>query len=164
MILSVVAANADAATWEKLHAEAKAEKTPLVKDRLYALLATPEDEALAKRALELALTDEPGATNSAAMISAASRAHPALAFDFAVAHKDKVDHFVDSTSTSRYYPRLDSGSMDIAMVDKIKAFADKYIEPTSRRDAETSMANITYRVMVRNERLPEVDAWLKKNG
>jgi aminopeptidase N len=163
-ILAVVAAHADAATWEKLHAEAKAEKTPLVKDRLYALLATTEDEALTKRALELALTDEPGATNSAAMISAASRFHPELAFDFAVAHKDKVDHFVDSTSTSRYYPRLAGGSLDIGMVDKIKAFADKYIAPTSRRDAETSIANIRYRVMVRNDRLPAVDAWLKKNG
>jgi aminopeptidase N len=163
-ILAVVAAHADTTTWDKLHAEAKAEKTPLVKDRLYALLATPEDEALAKRALELALTGEPGATNSAAMISAASRTHPEMTFDFAVANKDKVDHFVDSTSTSRYYPRLASGSMDVAMIDKIKAFADKYIAPTSRRDAETSMANIRYRVMVRNERLPAVDAWLKKNG
>ncbi|MDR6938237.1 M1 family metallopeptidase [Luteibacter sp. 3190] len=163
-ILAVVAAHADGATWDKLHAAAKAEKTPLVKDRLYALLATPSDEALAKRALELALTDEPGATNSAAMISAAARAHPELAFDFAVAHKDKVDQFVDSTSAARYYPMLAGGSLQLSTIDKIKAFADKYIAPTSRRDAETSIANIRYRAMVRKDRLPAVDAWLKKNG
>lgn len=163
-ILAVVASHADAATWDKLHAEAKAEKTPLVKDRLYALLGTTEDEALAKRALELALTDEPGATNSAGMISAVSRAHPELAFDFAVEHKDTVDHFVDSTSSARYYPMLAGGSLDLATIDKIKAFADKYIAATSRRDAETSIANIRYRAMVRKERLPAIDAWLKKNG
>ena len=163
-ILAVVASHADAATWDKMHAAAKAEKTPLVKDRLYALLATPQDEALTKRALELALTDEPGATNSAAMISAAARQHPEMTFDFAVAHKDKVDQFVDSTSAARYYPMLAGGSLDLATIDKIKAFADKYIAATSRRDAETSIANIRYRAMVRKERLPAVDAWLQKNG
>ena len=63
-ILSVVARHADAATWDRLHKEARAEKTPLVKDHLYSLLASTEDEALARRALELALTDEPGATNT----------------------------------------------------------------------------------------------------
>jgi hypothetical protein len=32
---------------------------------LYALLASTDDKALAERALQLALTDEPGLTNSA---------------------------------------------------------------------------------------------------
>lgn len=163
-ILAVVATHADAATWDKLHAAAKAEKTPLVKDRLYAMLAATEDEALAKRALELALTDEPGATNSAAMISGVSRRHPELAFDFAAANKSKVDAFVDSTSAARYYPMLASGSLDVKTIDKLQAFAQKYIAPTSRRDAETAVANIRYRIMVRDQRLPAVDAWLKKNG
>ncbi len=58
-------AHADAATWDQLHAAAQAEKTPLVKDQYYALLSSAEDPALAQRALELALTDEPGETNSA---------------------------------------------------------------------------------------------------
>jgi len=98
------------------------------------------------------------------MISAAARQHPEMTFDFAVAHKDKVDQFVDSTSAARYYPMLAGGSLDVAMIDRIKAFADKYIAATSRRDAETSIANIRYRAMVRKERLPAVDAWLQKNG
>ena len=55
-ILGVVARHADAATWDRLHAAAKAEKTPLVKEELYFLLAATEDEALARRALDLALT------------------------------------------------------------------------------------------------------------
>ena len=39
-ILGVVAHHADAATWDQLHAAAQAEKTPLVKDQLYALLSS----------------------------------------------------------------------------------------------------------------------------
>lgn len=163
-ILAVVARHADAATWDQLHAEAKVEKTPLVKDELYGLLSIAEDKALAQRALDLALTDEPGATNSAGMISGASRSHPEMAFDFAIAHIDQVSKKVDSSASSRYYPMLASSSLDPAMIGKVKAYADAHVAAGSRRDAETVMANIKYRVQVRNERLPVVDAWLKKNG
>jgi aminopeptidase N len=164
VILSVVAQHADAATWDKMHEAAKAEKTPLVKDRLYGLLAQTDDEALAKRALDLSLTGEAGETNSAGLISGVARRHPELAFDFAVAHKDKVNTFVDSTSSSRYYPQLAASSLELSTIDKLQAFAGKNIAPTSRRDAETAVANIRYRNMVRTQRLPAVDAWLKKNG
>ena len=163
-ILAVVASHADAATWDKLHAAAQAEKTPLVKDRLYAQLASVEDEALARRALDLALTGEPGATNSAGMIRIVSRLHPELAFDFAMAHREQVDQVVDGSSRSRYYPALGGSSFEPAMIDKINAYAAKYLAPSSRRDAETAVANIKYRMMVRNQRLPDVDAWLAKNG
>lgn len=164
VIMAVVAYNADAATWDKMHEAAKAEKTPLVKDRMYALLAATKDEALAKRALELALTDEPGATNSAGMISRVGNSHPELAFEFATAHKDKVDTFVDGSSSSRYYPALARNSLDPATIPKIEAFAQKYIAATSRREAESAVTTIRYRMQVRKERLPAVDAWLKKNG
>jgi aminopeptidase N len=162
-ILAIVATHADAATWDKLHAQAKAEKTPLIKDHLYDMLALAEDAALARRALDLALTDEPGATNSAGMIAAVGYRHPELAYDFAMAHRAQVDKLVDSTSSSRYYPALGGSSFQPSMIDKIKAY-EQTIAPSSRRAAETVIANIKYRMMIRNERLPAVDAWLQKNG
>ena len=163
-ILGVVARHADAATWEQLHAAARTETTPLMKDQLYSMLSSSEDEALARRALELALTDEPGATNSAGMIGAVSRSHPDLAFDFAVAHREQVDQRVDSTSRSRYYPGLGDGSFDPAMIGKLESFANAHIAASSRRATETAVANTRYRIMVRDERLPAIDAWLRKRG
>jgi aminopeptidase N len=162
-IVAVVAHNADTATWDQLHAQAKSEQTPLIKDQLYAMLSTTEDEALAQRALDLALTDEPGATNSANMISIVAQRHPELAFDFAVAHREQVDKLVDSTSRSRYYPFLAHASLDPAMVGKVQAYSQAHIAPTSRRDANTVIANLQYRMGVRKNRLPEIDTWLKKN-
>ena len=163
-ILGVVALNADKATWDQLHADAVAEKTQLVKDMLYSLLSIAKDKALAQRALDLALTDEPGATSSAAMISTVAGQHPELAFDFAVAHRAQVDKKVDTSSLSRYYPGLGSNSLEPAMVGKIKAYADANIAAGSRRPAETAIANVQYRIKVRNERLPVISAWLDKNG
>jgi len=163
-ILYVVASHADAATWDKLHAQAKAETTPLIKDELYSLLSTSEDETLAKRALDLSLTPEPGATSSAGMISGVSRRHADLAFDFAVAHRDQVDKLVDSTSSSRYYPSLGAASVDPAMIGKIEAYSQAHIAVSSRRAADTAIAGIRYRMMIRDKRLPAIDAWLRKNG
>jgi aminopeptidase N len=160
-ILGIVADHADAATWDKLHAQAKAETTPLIKDQLYSLLASAKDEALAKRALELALTDEPGATNSAGMISYVSYEHPDMAFDFAVAHREQVDKLVDSTSRSRFYPGLGSSSRDPGMIAKLNAFADAHIAASSRRATDTAIASIEYRREVVEKRLPQITAWLE---
>ncbi|HET9447914.1 MAG TPA: M1 family aminopeptidase [Steroidobacteraceae bacterium] len=159
-ILGVVARHADAATWERLHAAARSEKTPLVKDQLYALLSATEDEALARRALELAMTDEPGTTNSSAMISAVAELHPDLAFDFAMAHLDAINERVDVSSRSVYFPQLANTSHQPATVAKVEAYARKHLAPTSRRAAETTVANIKARIKVRNERLRAVDEWL----
>ncbi|MBS0213274.1 MAG: M1 family metallopeptidase [Proteobacteria bacterium] len=159
-LLGIVAANADAATWDGLHARARAETTPLVKDQLYGMLAAAKDPALARRALDLAITDEPGATNGAMMISVVSWRHPELAFAFATAHTAQVDPRVDSTSRSRYYPGLASGSLDPATIGKVRAFADAHIAPTSRRAADTAIANIQYRIGVRERAMPQIDAWI----
>lgn len=134
----------------------------MIRDQYYSLLAAPKDEALAKRALDMALTDEPGATNSAGMIGSVAREHPELAFDFAVAHREQVDTLVDSTSRARYYPMLGAGSSKPEMADKIQAFAEQHIAESSRRDAQTAISGIQTRVKLRAQRRPQIDAWLKQ--
>jgi aminopeptidase N len=159
-ILGVVARHADVATWERMHAAARSEKTPLVKDQLYALLSASEDEALARRALELALTDEPGATNSPAMIAEVAELHPDLAFEFALAHMDAINERIDASSRSVYFPFLANTSYLPATIGKVEAYAKAHLAPTSRRSAETTVANIKARIKVRNERLRAIDEWL----
>jgi aminopeptidase N len=163
VVLEVVAQHADPATWDKLRAAAQAEKTPLIKDRLYQMLASTEDPALAQRALDLALTDEPGATNSAGMLTGVAQTHPDMAFDFAIRHIGKVNERVDATSRSRYFPRLAYGSTDPAMVGKLNDYAGANLAPTSRREVDTAIAAIRDRIKVRQQRLPEIDAWLSSH-
>jgi aminopeptidase N len=164
VILGVVAQHADAATWDKLHAAALAEKAPLVKDQLYGLLADTLDEALARRALALALTDEPGATTTANLVGGVANLHPDLAFDFAVANQAALVERMEPGSNVRYYPGLAGGSLDPAMIDKLRAYADEFIDAPLRRDADTAIADIQYRLRIREQRLPQVDAWLRKGG
>ena len=50
------------------------------------------------------------------------------------------------------------------MVGRIRGFAEAHIAPTSRRDTETVAAGIETRIKLRAKRLPQVDAWLQRQG
>ena len=160
-ITGIVARNLDAAGWERLRTQAQSEKNPLIKAQLYRQLASARDPALAQRALDLALTPEPGATTSAGMISATAQEHPDLAFDFAIAHREQVEGLVDISSRSRFVPQLGARSADPAMVGKIEAYATRYLTPQSRRPADQAIAGIRDRLRVRETRLPDVSRWLE---
>jgi aminopeptidase N len=163
-ILNVVARHADAATWDKLHAEASAEKTPLIRDMLYGLLARTEDQSLAHRALNLALTDEVGETNSAAMVARVAALHPEMAFDFALVHMSVLNKKVDASSRSRYFPELASSSAQPALIDKVRAYANRHLAVEARRGADEAMAEISDRIAKRKRVLPSLIEWLAHNN
>jgi len=160
-ILAVTARNVDAAGWERLRAQARAERSPLVKAQLYRLLGSAADPALARRALDLALTDEPGATTSSSIISAVADEHPDLAYDFAIRNREKVEGLVDISSRSRFLAGLGGGSADPAMVAKLEDFATRYMTPQSRGRVDVAIASIRDRVRVRTTRLPDITRWLE---
>ena len=163
-ILGVVAVNADEATWDKLHAMAKAETSTIARASLYRQLGLAKDPKLADRALALALTDEPGATTSPGIITEVSLRFPDRAFDFAVANQKAVTARVDSTSATRFFPRLVYGAYNAATIAKLRAWAKTNVAPGSMRTVDESVAQIRYRIAVREQRMPAVDAWLKSKG
>ncbi|KQZ28600.1 aminopeptidase [Caulobacter sp. Root1472] len=163
-ILASVGRNADAAAWDALHEQAKAEKTPLIRDQLYTQLAAAQDPALAAKALDLALTSEPSETLSANMISTVAKLHPDLAFDFAVAHKDAVNGKVDAASRTKFIPALGKASADPAMIDKVRAYAAANLPAGSRGEAEKSAASVADRIKTRKAALPQITAWVGRKG
>lgn len=59
---------------------------------------------------------------------------------------------------------IGGGSSDTAMIGKLRAYAEKYIAASSRNATETAIANIEYRLKVRELRLPAINAWLQSHG
>lgn len=160
VILKVVALHANETTWDKLHVAAQAEKSPLIKNELYGLLASSKDPALATRALNIAITDEPDATSSAAMIGQVASLHPDLAFDFAIANLPKVNKFVDGNSRNRYLPRIASASSNSEMIMKLTAYATEHIPPSARGSTNLAISTINEQIKIRKQRLPAIDAWI----
>ena len=161
-ILGIVAAQADTAGWDAMRAQAKAETNALLRTELYTLLGAARDPALAKRALDLAMTDEPGATTSPNIISKVAGVHPDLAFDFAVVNKAAVEAKVDASGRTGYLASLGARSSDRAMLAKLDALTAS--DPTLAREVEKAKAAVSYRLSVREGQLPQITTWVKKTG
>ncbi|GAB7129738.1 M1 family metallopeptidase [Silvimonas sp. JCM 19000] len=161
-VLNVIAQNADAATWQQLRAQAQAETSALTREKLYSLLAQTHDPLLAQRALELALTPEPGATLSAALIRQVAKRHPDPAWRFAMAHLAQVDPLTDGGG-SRYYPELAASSLDPAMPAQLDAYAQAHIDPAERRISDHQRQQINVRLRFLRTQLPQLEQWLAQH-
>jgi aminopeptidase N len=161
--LGIIAANADLATWERIHEMAKNASSATERQNLYSLLGATEDEALARRALDLAITDEPGKTVSAGIIGSVAGRHPELALDFVLTHWDEVSRFVDATSRSRFVARLAGGSNKAATIDKLESYASAHIAATSRKPIDQAVSRIRVRLTTEPRVKSQVSAWLQSH-
>jgi aminopeptidase N len=164
VVLYVVARHADAATWDQLHAAAKAEQSSIVKNDLYTLLGMAADQSLAQRALELAISGEPAATTASGIIGAVSQDYSELAFEFALAHMDKVNALLDAPSRGSFYSRLAGGSTHAETITRLKAYADANLPASARGPIATTVSRIQFRIDAIRERMPAVETWLAQNG
>ena len=160
--LAIIARNADKPTWNKIRRLAQNAESQRIKSTMYGLLGRTSDKTLAQNALKLALTDEPGATTSAAIISAVAGEHPDLAVDFTLANLDKVLALVDVASRSEYVAQLATGSDDPAMPGKLDAYAKQYLTPDSRKPIDTAIGIIENRIKARPRIKAQIGEWLDK--
>jgi len=162
-VLQIVALHADAQTWEQMEIMAAQAKSELERRQLYAFLGTAEDPALARRALDLAFSGKPPATIIPEIISAVSRLHPDMAFDYATSHWDGLTPYIEPASQPEYMPRLLSHAYDPVLIGKLDAFAEQHIPSSARRNVRKTDSNIRYNADIRTKRLPEVVAWIERN-
>lgn len=158
--LRIVAKYADQATWDALRKMANSASTPLEKSQLFSLLGRAKDEKLSSQALNLALTDEPGKTTSADIISSVAIGNAAQAVDFALAHRDQYLALIDTSARAQAIGRLGGGSADPAMAEKLDSYADQYLTVESRKTTDRAIAAIKARAAARARLKPEVAAWL----
>ena len=163
-ILTAVAKNADAQTWDALHAMAKAETSAQLRDTLYGLLGKARDPQLADKALALALTAEPGPTTSPVIVAAVGAEHPDRAVAFVLANYDKVTAQLDTSGAAKFVARLGQESADPAMIETLRGYAAAKVAEGSRRPIDEAISRIQDRIRVRETRMGEVQAWLAKNA
>ena len=160
VVLETVARHADAATWDELQALAKVAGSNVEKRELYVLLGAAEDPAVARRALDLSLGAAAPATARPALLNAVSVLHPEMALDFLMAHSDSFDTLLEPDARAVFAPRLAAGSNDAATLQKLETYAAEHIPADDRISVQRAEAQIRRNILMRTERLPEVDAWL----
>jgi aminopeptidase N len=125
-------------------------------------LGAARDVALARRALDLALTDQPGATTSAAIISEVASEHSELAFDFFIAHRAAILALVDASARTTYIERLAAHADSAVMVDKLTAYAAT-LPADAKKPVERAIGRLNDRLSVKARVARETTAWLKGN-
>jgi aminopeptidase N len=159
-VLQIAALHADAQTWQQLLTMAEQAKTELERRELYALLGAAEDPVLAHRALDLAFSGKPPATVTPEIISAVSRLHPDMAFDYATSHWDRLARYIEPISRPDYVPHLLSRAYDPALIGKLDIFADQHFPSSALQNVRKVESNIRYNADIRSKPLPEVAAWI----
>jgi len=159
--LDVTARHASVETWEQMLARARKETNPVEKQRAYERLGATLDPALARRALDLALSGEPPVTASPAMIERVSLLHPELAFDFTLANEQKVLALVESSERYSYVPQLARTSADPDLARKLREHMLRSIPEGGRQDAAQAIAEILRRARSFSYNRPEYEAWVK---
>jgi ERAP1-like C-terminal domain len=160
-VLRIAALHADAQTWEQLQTMAQQAHTELERRQLYEILGTTEDPGLARRALDLAFSGKPPATVTPQIISAVSKLHPDMAFDYATAHWDRLAAYIEPASQSEFVPRLITHAYNPALIGKLDAFAAQHIPSSARQNVREAKSNIRYNADIRTKRLPKVVAWIE---
>ena len=159
--LGVIARNADAATWDAIHQRARATMGTVERTSLYQLLGRTHDEALARKALDLALTDEPGKTISSGMITAVAGAHPRLAIDFVLSHLAQVNQLIDISGRSRFMQRLAGSSKDPALIPVLERYASTNLAASDRKPVQQAIDRIRSESGETARIRTETAAWLK---
>ena len=162
--LSLIARDADAADWDTLHQLAQNAGGYTERSALYGALGGVKDPALAQKALDLAITDEPGATIGASIISAVAANNPELALDFALAHPVEIDRIVDNSAQSRFVARIAQGSDDPATIDKLDAYAKANLGEEARKPVDQTISIIKARLDRRQRIMDQTRQWLAANA
>jgi len=160
-VLAVVAMHADASVWERIHARAVATRDADERESLYRLLASVADSNLELQTLQLTLTDELEPTAKPDLLNTLAIRHPEQAFDFAVAHRDQVNGWLEPGSRDIYTARLLATSADPAARDRMLQYVAKHVAAADRGPADAVASDINDHIRIRSERLPQIDAWLR---
>jgi aminopeptidase N len=159
-VLVGAARSADAKVFAELRALAKNARDPLVRNELYAYLATVEDEALAQQVLALAITDEAPTNLAPALVREVAVEHPELAWRFTLASLPAISRNLDALTRSTFVPRIASASHDMKLAAELEAYAAKNIPPDAQGEEKTALAQIRNNADIQTRRLPQIGAWI----
>jgi len=158
--LQVVARKADRETYQTFRNLARSAISPLEKQQLYEVLATAEDPALASSSLEIAIGDEAQATTGLSMVRRVAMDNPDLAWRFALSHSDALDARLGPIERHGFYPLLAVASNNPDRLTDVRAFIDRTVPANARQSAERAYSELSFRLKVKADRLPEIDRWL----
>ncbi|MGH8202801.1 MAG: M1 family metallopeptidase [Steroidobacteraceae bacterium] len=164
MILSIVALNADEATFQQLHAIAKSARDESELRRFYLPLMSVRDPGLADEAAQIALSDEIPAQAAALrfqMIGRLTDYHPALGWKTFTNHSDalmKPFGALAPLAIAQYAPPF---FWNAAPLDQLEAWIKAHVPSEMAPNVARGMEAARFQVAIKKMLVPAVDAYAR---
>jgi aminopeptidase N len=158
--LNIVAANADTATFDALLARAVASTDPLEKEHLFDALAGVQDPALAKRMIDIALSDQVPAGMVPSLLSALGRTHPDITWDSVAPRLDQATLPLSKSERWWLAAFIAGASAEPQRIADLEAYEARNVPVEARKPFLGAVASIHDNQRIARHVLPEVDAWI----
>ncbi len=163
VVLPTVATYADQATFDQIHALAKAAKDQTSAERFYFALSAAKDPKLAQQAMQIAISSEipPQAGNSVpGLVFRNSDWNPTLAFEFGKAHGKQI--FASMAGMNMVFIALFAPQqlVDAAPLDQVRAWVTSLVPPGSDAYIERGMSAAKLALQIKARIVEQADAAL----
>ncbi|MBL9175574.1 MAG: ERAP1-like C-terminal domain-containing protein, partial [Verrucomicrobiales bacterium] len=162
----IVGRHADAATWEQLRSLARATDSTEERDRYYDAFQHAADPSLARRTLELALTEERPTAQWFPIVPAVAEEHPDLAWEFArtnaAALLAKVPDGGAFATRNTYFSFVAAPSLDATRAAELESLVARMVGDQAAAETAKTAEQIRLNAAFAGRELPKVDAWIAR--
>jgi aminopeptidase N len=158
--VNVVAAQADAGTFDALLARARQTTDPLEKAHLFHALAGVTDPALARRMVDIALTDQVPAGSNDRLLGELAKRHPDMVWDTLAPRLDDPQLPFSRTQRWSLAGEIAAYSSEPGRIADLEAYEARSVPPEARKPFLESVAAIRRNQRIVTRVLPEIDRWI----
>jgi aminopeptidase N len=162
--LTIVAQNADAATFDALIAQARAATDPLDRSRILEAVAQVDDPKLSARFVEIAIGPDAAAGTAPELLGIAGWFNPDAVWTALVPHFDDPKLPIDQQSMNNPVPWIAGGSAKPERMADLRGYADKHLPSDARQAVVEAIASIQANIRTRKQVLPQIDKWVAEHS
>jgi aminopeptidase N len=158
--LTIAAVSADIGTFDALLSRAAATPDPLEKQHLFLALAGVSDPTLARRMIDISLSDQVPAGTPPNLIETVARLHPDLVWDTLAPRLDDAQLPFSKTQRWRLAGAIAGFSAKPQRAADLAAYEEHSIPPEARKPFLENIASIHRNQHIAADVLPELDEWI----
>jgi len=98
------------------------------------------------------------------MIARVAAENAPLAWAFVLDHMKELNAKLDAIQRVTFAPSIGAQALDKTILKQLRDFIDVNVPPANKAQVERFYADAAFRLSVREQRVPEIDAWIAANG
>ena len=162
--MNIVAAQADAPTFDALLARAQKTTDPLEKLHVFRALASVADPSLARRMIDVALGDQVPAGTSPGLIDALAREHPDMVWEVLAPQLDNPKLPFSKSQRWELAAGVAAYSAAPQRIADLEAYEARSVPPEARKPFLGAVADIRTNARIAQSVLPDIDRWIAARG